>query len=79
MATKKKTTKKTINFEKSYNQLMKDMDSVCFRMFELKDEVFNGTISNKDLIEELWNVTNMMSNSLSTADQSTDPLYKDLD
>lgn len=79
MATKKKTTKKTINFEKSYNQLMKDMESVCFRMFELKDEVFNGTISNKDLIEELWNVTNMMSNSLSTADQSTDPLYKDLD
>ena len=79
MATKKKTTKKTINFEKSYNQLMKDMESVCFRMFELKDEVFNGTISNKDLIEEMWNVTNMMSNSLSAADQSTDPLYKDLD
>lgn len=79
MATKKKTTKKTINFEKSYNQLMKDMDSVCFRMFELRDEVFNGTISNKDLIEEMWNITSMMSNSLSAADQSTDPLYKDLD
>lgn len=78
MATKKKT-KKTINFEKSYNQLMKDMDSVCFRMFELRDEVFNGTISNKDLIEEMWNITSMMSNSLSAADQSTDPLYKDLD
>lgn len=79
MAAKNKPVKKTVNFEKCFNKLANDMDSVCFTLFELRDEVFNGSITNKQLLEDLWNITNTMSNSLSDADHAADPLYKDND
>lgn len=81
MATKKKTakktTKKTVNFEKCYTKLMKDLDDIYFRLLDTKHEICNGTICNKDLTEEMWEITHMMSTALSDSDKATDPLYKD--
>lgn len=81
MATKKKTakktTKKTVNFEKCYTKLMKDLDNIYFRLLDTKHEICNGTICNKDLTEEMWEITHMMSTALSDSDKSTDPFYKD--
>ena len=71
----KKTTKKTINFEKCYNKLMKDLDNVYFRLLDTKHEVCNGTICNKDLTEEMWEITHMMTNIFSEADKAIDPFY----
>ena len=79
MATKKKTKKKPINFEKAYNKLMVDMESVCFTLFEVKEMVTSGTITNKDLIEELYELCHSMSNSLGDSDRFTDPFYEDGD
>ena len=79
MATKKKTKKKPVNFEKAYNKLMADMESVCFTLFEVKELVTSGTITNRDLIEELYELSHSMSDSLGRSDRDTDPFYEDAD
>lgn len=79
MPTKKKTKKKPVNFEKAYNKLMADMESVCFTLFEVKEMVTSGTITHKDLIEELYELCHSMSDSLGDSDRFTDPYYEDAD
>lgn len=80
MATKKKKIKKKpVNFEKSYNNLMSNMESLYFTLLELKDLVTSGDITNSNLIQEMYDITHSMGTSLNSSDKDTDPFYKDGD
>lgn len=66
MATKKKTT---INYQKVYKDFAHDVDTTLYNLHELKDDVFNGTITNKDMIEKLFEITAQLNRAFEDSEQ----------
>lgn len=73
MATKKKTNKKPeINYKKVYQTFSTDVDNVLFLLHDLKDEAFEGTITNRELIEKLFAINQKLLYAFETAEKTLD-------
>ena len=78
MATKKKTNKKSeINYKKLYQTFSMDVDNVLFLLHDLKDEAFEGTITNRELVEKLFAINQKLLSAFETADKTVDPYDDD--
>ena len=74
MATKKKTNKKReINYKKVYQTFSMGVDNVLFLLHDLKDEAFEGTITNRELVEKLFVINQKLLSAFETADKAVDP------
>lgn len=79
MATKKKTNKKTeVNYKKVYQTFSLTVDNVLFLLHDLKDEAFEGTITNRELVEKLFTINQKLVSAFETAENIVDP-YNDND
>ena len=73
MATKKKTNKKPeIDYKKIYQTFSMDVDNVLFLLHDLKDEAFEGTITNRELIEKLFAINQKLISAFETAEKTLD-------
>lgn len=83
MATKKKTNKKReINYKKVYQTFSMNVDRVLYMLYDLRDEAFQGTISNRELIEQLFTINQQLLSACESAENAVDPygdddLFKD--
>lgn len=78
MATKKKTNKKPeINYKKIYQTFSLEVDNVLFLLHDLKDEAFEGTITNRELVEKLFVINQKLLFAFETADKAVDPYDDD--
>lgn len=78
MATKKKTNKKReINYKTVYQAFAMDVDNVLFLLHDLKDEAFEGTITNRELVEKLFVINQKLLTAFETADKTVDPYDDD--
>lgn len=79
MATKKKTTKKTeVDYKKVYQTFSMSVDNVLFLLHDLKDEAFEGTITNRELVERLFAINQKLITAFEVAENTVDP-YNDND
>lgn len=79
MATKKKTTKKTeVDYKKVYQTFSMSVDNVLFLLHDLKDETFEGTITNRELVERLFAINQKLITAFEVAENTVDP-YNDND
>jgi len=69
MATKNKNT---INYRKISENFANEIDNVLFNLYEVKDMVFTGDITNKDLIHELFSICHSLENAMAKYEESTD-------
>lgn len=78
MATKKKTNKKReINYKKVYKTFSMNVDSVLYMLYDLRDEAFQGTISNRELIEQLFTINQKLLSACESAENAVDPYGDD--
>lgn len=78
MATKKKTNKKPeIDYKKIYQTFSLEVDNVLFLLHDLKDEAFEGTITNRELIEKLFVINQKLLFAFETADKAVYPYDDD--
>ncbi|MFN7584064.1 MAG: hypothetical protein ACK5P0_01770 [bacterium] len=78
MATKKKTNKKPeINYKKVYQTFSMNVDNVLYLLHDLKDEAFQGTISNRELIEQLFAINQKLISAFEIAENTVDPYGDD--
>jgi hypothetical protein len=76
MATKKKTNKKPeINYKNIYQTFSMDVDNVLFLLHDLKDEAFEGTITNRELIEKLFVINQKLIFAFETAEKTLDDAF----
>lgn len=80
MATKKKTNKKPeINYKKVYQTFSMSVDNVLYLLHDLKDEAFEGNITNRELVEKLFDINQKLLTAFETADKTVDPYDDDDD
>lgn len=79
MATKKKTTKKAVNFEDIYHKFTVDVDDCALQLFELKNSVMSGNITHTELIEDLWSISCKLNAAIEKSELAADPYYEDND
>lgn len=80
MATKKKAKKKSeIDYKKVYQTFSMNVDNVLYLLHDLKDEAFEGTITNRELIEKLFVINQKLLTAFETADKTVDPYDDDCD
>lgn len=78
MATKKKAKKKSeIDYKKVYQTFSMNVDNVLYLLHDLKDEAFEGTITNRELIEKLFVINQKLLTAFETADKTVDPYDDD--
>jgi hypothetical protein len=65
---KKKTEKKTVVVEELtlYKTFADEVSEVHYSLFNLKDDVFIGEVSNKELIERLFEMCHALDKALDT-------------
>jgi hypothetical protein len=66
--TKKKTEKKTVVVEELtlYKTFADEVSDVHYSLFRLKDDAFNGEVTNKELIERLFELCHSLDKALDT-------------
>lgn len=70
MATKKKKTVKKINWEKNSNKFARDIDNAMIDLWDLRDDVFNGEITHKEMIEKIFTICSKFNNACETFEES---------
>jgi hypothetical protein len=65
---KKKTEKKTVVVEELtlYKTFADEVSEVHYSLFNLKDDVFIGEVSNKELVERLFEMCHALDKALDT-------------
>jgi hypothetical protein len=65
---KKKTEKKTVVVEELtlYKTFADEVSEVHYSLFNLKDDVFIGEVSNKELVERLFELCHALDKALDT-------------
>jgi len=76
MANKKKNV---VDYKKVYNKFSKDVDDVLYLIHNLKENVFEGNISHKDMIDELFSISYKLGAAFETAENVIDPYNDDED
>jgi len=78
---KKKTEKKTIVVDELtlYKTFADEVSEVHYSLFHLKDDVFIGEVSNKELVERLFELCHALDKALDTIEVVQDDGYDDDD
>ena len=76
---KKKTEKKTVVVDELtlYKTFADEVSEVHYSLFHLKDDVFIGEVSNKELIERLFEMCHALDKALDTVEVVQDDGYDD--
>jgi hypothetical protein len=79
--TKKKTEKKNVVVEELtlYKTFADEVSEVHYNLFHLKDDVFIGEVSNKELVERLFELCHALDKALDTIEVVQDDGYDDGD
>jgi len=78
---KKKTEKKTVVVDELalYKTFADEVSEVHYSLFHLKDDVFIGEVSNKELVERLFELCHALDKALDTIEVVQDDGYNDDD
>ena len=78
---KKKTEKKTVVVDELtlYKTFADEVSEVHYSLFHLKDDVFIGEVSNKELVERLFELCHALDKALDTIEVVQDDGYDDDD
>jgi hypothetical protein len=76
---KKKTEKKTIVVDELtlYKTFADEVSEVHYSLFNLKDDVFIGEVSNKELVERLFELCHALDKALDTVEVVQHDGYED--
>lgn len=62
-------TKKKINFEKAYKDFAHDVDTTLFSLYQLKDDVFEGTITHREMLDKLFEITAQLTHAFEKSEE----------
>jgi hypothetical protein len=76
---KKKTEKKTVVVDELtlYKTFADEVSEIHYSLFHLKDDVFSGEVSNKELIERLFDMCHALDKALDPIEVVQDDDYED--
>jgi hypothetical protein len=76
---KKKTEKKTVVVDELtlYKTFADEVSEVHYSLFNLKDDVFIGEVSNKELVERLFELCHALDKALDTVEVVQHDDYED--